>query len=64
MALDKTALKAEIKTMLNDLKKSLDQPSAIDAFASKLSDAIDNYVKTAVVTGTDSQGGPITGTLI
>lgn len=64
MALNKGALKAAIISMLNDLKDDEDQPSAIEKFAEQLSDAIDTYVKTAEVIGTDSNGGPINGELI
>ncbi|MBW7839228.1 MAG: hypothetical protein H3C36_06265 [Chitinophagaceae bacterium] len=63
MALNKTGLKAEIKSMLNELKEDLDQSEAIERFATKLSNAIDSYVKTAQVVGTDSNNGPIQGTL-
>lgn len=63
MALNKIQLKAEIKSMLNELKEDLNQSQAIERFATKLSDAIDVYVKTAEVVGTDSNNGPIQGTL-
>lgn len=64
MALNKTALKTEIKAMLIELKDDLDQGTAIERYAIKLSDAVDAYVKTAQVVGVDSQGGPIQGSLV
>jgi predicted HTH domain antitoxin len=63
MALVRATLKNEIKTLLNDLKDDLNQDNAIEKYAEKLSLAVDNYVKSATVVGTDSQGGPITGSL-
>jgi|LSQX01.2.fsa_nt_gb C4-type Zn-finger protein len=63
MALNKTQLKASIKAMLNDLKDDVDQTAAIEKYAEMISTAIDEYVKTATVIGTDSMGGPITGTI-
>lgn len=63
MALNKSVLKTNIKAMLNDLKNDLDQETAIEKYAEMISTAIDNYVRTATVVGTDSMGGPITGTI-
>ena len=63
MALNKTQLKGSIKEILETLKNETNQEVAIETMASKLSDAIDLYIKTASVIGTDSQGGPITGAL-
>ncbi|WP_136464947.1 hypothetical protein [Flagellimonas onchidii] len=63
MALVRSTLKNEIKTLLNDLKDDLNQDSAIEKYAEELSLAVDNYVKSAIVVGTDSQGGPIKGSL-
>lgn len=64
MALNKTGLKNKIASLLNALKAEEDQESAIEQFATDLSDAIDDYVSNAQVTGTDSNGGAITGGLI
>lgn len=64
MALNKGTLKSAIIGLLNDLKDEEDQPAAIEKFADQLSDAIDSYVRTAQVVGTDSNGGPINGELI
>ncbi|NLN33880.1 MAG: hypothetical protein GX159_09855 [Flavobacteriaceae bacterium] len=61
--MNKTQLKASIKAMLNDLKDDVDQTAAIEKYAEMISTAIDEYVKTATVIGTDSMGGPITGTI-
>lgn len=49
--------------MLGTLKGETNQEAAIEKMATDLSEAIDMYVKTATVVGTDSQGGPIAGTL-
>lgn len=66
--LDKTGLKSDIKTMLNELKAMDDQDQSIDKFADLLSNAIDSFVKTGsviatpadVVTATMSNsGGPV-----
>lgn len=63
MALDKATLKNEIKSLMQDMLQK--EQSSIDEFATRLSDAVDTYVKTATVsttvTGTCSTG-PITGT--
>lgn len=64
MALNKTQLKSDIKTMLNELKEDLNQEAAIERYASQLAEAVDNYVKTAQIVGTDSSGGQIQGSLI
>ncbi len=63
MALNKQILKSDIKTMLNELKNELDQDDAIENYATKLSDAIDDYVRQAVVVGNSASGGPINGSL-
>ncbi len=47
MALNKPALKAEIKQILTDMRTRTE--NADDEFATRLSDAIDTYVKTAQV---------------
>lgn len=64
MALNKGTLKAAIIDMLNDLINEEDQPAAIERFADQLSDAVDSYVRDAQVIGTDSNGGPINGSLV
>lgn len=64
MALNKGQLKTTIISLLNSLKVEEDQESAIEEFADALSDAIDVYVKTGQVTGVDSNGGQINGSLI
>lgn len=64
MALNKAQLKSDIKTMLNELKEDLNQEAAIERYASQLAEAVDNYVKTAQIVGTDSSGGQIQGSLI
>lgn len=51
MALNKEALKSDLKTRISAIKVTNDNPDgAIDALCSALSDAIDTYVKTATVT--------------
>lgn len=57
--LNKNTLKTEIKGMLNDLKDDANQAQAIEKFAAKLATAIDDYVKTATVTGTTTNGGTL-----
>lgn len=64
MALVRTILKQEIKSILNDLKDDKNQPDAIEKYAERLSLAIDNYIKSGDVTGTSVSGGPITGKII
>ena len=53
MALDKTALKAAIKTAAQD---AIGVDDDFDTFAQNLADAIDAFVKTGNATGTDSGG--------
>lgn len=52
MALNKAQLKADLIAALNDPKTA----NNVDAVASALANAIDNYVKTGNATGTDSRG--------
>lgn len=63
MALNKTALKTTIATIMSDMLTRED--NSIDEFAERLSTAIDAYVKTATVvytTGLVAPNGPVTGT--
>jgi len=48
MALAKPALKASIKQLLQDMMARED--ASFDEFATRLSDAVDTYVKTGTVT--------------
>ncbi len=48
MALNKIGLKNAIKTLLDDMKTK--EEDASEEFATRLSDAIDTYVKTGSVT--------------
>ncbi len=48
MALAKPALKSSIKQLLQDMMNRED--ASFDEFATRLSDAIDSYVKTGTVT--------------
>ena len=75
MALNKTVLRSDIKTLLDALLafeggNGQTQADAIDKFKNDLSDAIETFVKSAKVTvpGTGlvapSGGGPVTGTSI
>lgn len=50
MALNKIALKTEIKSILDDMKER--NEDATDEFATRLSDAIDDYVKGIQITYT------------
>lgn len=68
MALNKAGLKADIKTMLVELKEAADQETAIEKFASDLSNALDKFVKSASVYATpldvtsaamSNSGGPV-----
>jgi hypothetical protein len=69
MALNKAALKSEIKTaFLDELGGSptSDQSAAIDRLAGKIADACDTFVRGATVTSTPvltSPSGPVTGTI-
>lgn len=65
MSLNKVALKNNIKVILQDMMTR--ENNSIDEFATRLSDAIDVYVKTADVNYTSglvapSSGGAVTGT--
>ena len=72
MALNKTSLEGDIKTLMDALlafdgSSGKKQSDAIDKFKKDLASAIDTYVKTATVNvpGTGlvapSGGGPVTG---
>lgn len=72
MALNKTALKSDIDTLLNALlaydgSSGQTQADAIEKFKTDLADAIDTFVKTGsvAVPGTGlvapTGGGPVTG---
>lgn len=76
MALNKVALKAQIKTLLESLlafdnTTGQTQADAIEKFSGDLANTIDTYVKTATVNVTSVSGvtvgagvsGPGTGTL-
>lgn len=63
MALDKQRLKNEIAALLTDMM--LREQNSIDEFATRLSDAVDVFVKTADIVYTDglsAPNGPVTGT--
>ncbi|WP_336070004.1 hypothetical protein [Mesoflavibacter sp. CH_XMU1404-2] len=64
MALNKTALKTEIVGIMTDMLQR--ENTSIEEFATRLSDAIDDYVKEADIiytTGlTSATGGAVTGT--
>ena len=64
MALNKTALKTEIIGIMTDMLQR--ENTSIEEFATRLSDAIDDYVKEADIiytTGlTSATGGVVTGT--
>lgn len=63
MALNKTGLKTEIKQLLTDMRTKTDISD--DEFASRLSNAIDTYVKTATIvynTGLVAPNGTVSGT--
>jgi len=64
MALNKTALKTEIIGIMADMLQR--ENTSIEEFATRLSDAIDDYVKEADIiytTGlTSATGGVVTGT--
>jgi hypothetical protein len=66
--LNKSQLKIRILTMLNELKSMDNQAESIEKFASDLSDAVDEFVKTATVAATpvdvtaaamSNSGGPV-----
>ena len=63
MALDKQGLKDEILQIMEDMRTR--EENADVEFATRLSDAIDTYVKTAAIvytTGLTAPQGPVTGT--
>lgn len=64
MALNKTALKTDIVGIMTDMLQR--ENTSIEEFATRLSDAIDDYVKEADIiytTGlTSATGGVVTGT--
>ena len=70
MALNKTLLKTQIKQALEDQRVKEDNPSAaLDDLATKLSNAIDSFVKSGTVSTSvnttvtgSSPAGPVTGT--
>lgn len=67
MSLDKITLKAEIKAAFNDQKgKTENQEAAIDDLAQKITNAVENYVKSITVTSTfalTAPNGPVTGSI-
>lgn len=64
MALNKAQLKIDIKDLLTDMLTR--EETSIDEFATRLSDKIDVYVKTATIKYnnglTSATGGVVTGT--
>lgn len=63
MALNKTALKNEIKSLLDDMKTR--EQDSTEEFATRLSNAIDDYVKDLEIgytTGLIAPSGAVTGT--
>lgn len=64
MALNKTGLKNEIVAIMSDMLQR--ENTSIEEFATRLSDAVDDYVKEADIiytTGlTSATGGVVTGT--
>lgn len=59
MALNKQTLKQDIIEILEDMMER--EANSIQEFATRLSEAMDNYVKSADVTGVcPSSGGPLT----
>lgn len=63
MALDKTTLKNTIITLLNDMMTK--ETDSVEEYATRLSDAIDEYVKGAKInytTGLTAGSTPVTGT--
>ncbi len=58
MALDKATFKSTVKQLLTDLSTNEgDQSESFELFADGLADAIDTYVKTAVITATPIEVG-------
>lgn len=65
MALDKSKLKSDIKSILTDMMNR--EQNSFDEFADRLATAIDGYVKKAeieYVSGLANNGGPVTGTFV
>lgn len=65
MPLNKATLKTQITTIMNDMMTR--ENNSVDEFATRLSDAIDTYVKQMTITytsGLTSPSGPVTGTFI
>lgn len=63
MALDKAALKTKIIQIMNDMLTR--EEDSIEEFATRLSDAVDTYVKGAKInytTGLAAGSNPVTGT--
>ncbi len=63
MALNKTTLKNKIVVIMTDMMQR--ESTSIEEFATRLSDAIDEYVKEAEIiyqTGLTAPNGPVTGT--
>jgi len=63
MSLNKAQLKTDVKTILTDLMQS--ENVGIDEFATRLSDAIDDYVKDAEIkytSGLNAGSNTVTGT--
>lgn len=63
MSLNKEALKNSIIEILNDMTQK--EENSIEEFATRLSDAIDDYVKEADINyagGLTAPNGPVTGT--
>lgn len=63
MALNKTDLKGAIVQIMTDMLTR--DTDSIDEYATRLSDAIDNYVKTATIVyqaGLTAPNGAVTGT--
>lgn len=58
MALNKTGLKAAIKTVMTDTLAK--EENSIDEFATRLSDAIETFVKSGTVTVTVTTTGSAT----
>lgn len=50
MALNTTALKQAIKSLLNDMTTEDDSATGMDTFADRLSSAIETFVKSGTVT--------------
>lgn len=72
MALNKTELKADIISLLEDMKSRESEPEqAFNDFAEGLSDIIDGYIKSATIIATPAQitgaimiADPVTGVVV